>query len=354
MSALDFFDRITRRTQISPSGSFKKLKLALISDELTALCLQHECEIRNISPLNYRVVFRYWRPDILLVESAWYGKGNAWKFKIASYDGHPKRNNDELRRVVTCARDMGIPCVFWNKEDGVHFDRFIQSASLFDHIFTVDANALPRYREALGDAASVHPLMFAIQPALHSPANHGYRYSRACFVGSYSHHIHPRRRMWQDMLFEGTQQLGLTVYDRNSNRRSDVYRYPTRPWIDLRTQIPHRNTAQVYREHMVCLNVNTIEDSPTMFSRRFLEIVASGGLAVSTPALSIEQQFSDYCHIVSSSEELEDLLGALQNGWRPADKEMVQAGARHVLQFHTWEKRLEEILQIVPLRRGLG
>src|SRR5690606_35731893 len=192
-------------------------------------------------------------------------------------------------------------------------------------------------------------LMFSIQPALHAPGLGTYRHKRACFVGSYSHHIHPRRRMWQDMLFESVQALGLTVYDRNSDRRSDVYRYPSRPWIELHPKVDHGRTAQIYQNHMVCLNVNTIEDSATMFSRRFLEILASGGLAVSTPALSIRKLFPEFCHVVSSPEEMTDLFGSLREGWRPIDRDMVRSASEHVLKHHTWERRLGEVLEIVPI-----
>ncbi|MBV7486191.1 glycosyltransferase [Bordetella sp. BOR01] len=345
------FKRPVLGKQAKLSGEFKNLKVALISDDFTSLCLSYECQVRAVSPRNYKWMLKYWRPDILLTESAWCGRNNAWKFKIASYKEHPKRTNDELRRVVSYARELGIPSVFWNKEDAIHFDRFINSASLFDYIFTVDENAIPLYRAALGDDARLATLMFSIQPALHAPSNDTYRYGRACFVGSYSHHIHPRRRMWQDMLFESARDIGLTVYDRNSDRKSEVYRYPVRPWIDIHTKIDHARTAQIYREHMLCLNVNTIEDSATMFSRRFLEILASGGLAVSTPALSIKKLFPELCHIVSSPEEMSTLFDSLRNGWRPSDRDMVRSASEHVLKRHTWEKRLGEILEIVPIGR---
>lgn len=349
MTPLQYFRQLIDERIANRSGPFKNLKIALVADELTTLCLQHECRVRSVSPSNYRTLFTSWRPDILLVESAWHGLGNRWKFRIASYANHPDRNNGDLVKVVNMARDQKIPSVFWNKEDGVHFDRFICSASLFDYIFTVDANAVPRYIANLGDSKPVHTLMFAVQPALHAPAVSDYQDSRACFVGSYSRHIHPRRRMWQEMLFEASKKLGLAVYDRNSARRSEVYRYPNYPWLDIRTRVPHRRTSCIYRNHRVCLNVNTVEDSPTMFSRRFLEILASGGLAVTTPALSIERQFGDFCHIVRNAEEATAVMDGLARGWRPIDNEMVRAGSEHVLKHHTWQARLEELLQIVPI-----
>ena len=50
----------------------------------------------------------------------------------------------------------------------MHFDRFIDSAKLFDHVFTVDENCIPKYKAVMGEDASVHTLMFAVQPKFHS------------------------------------------------------------------------------------------------------------------------------------------------------------------------------------------
>jgi spore maturation protein CgeB len=332
---------------IVPSGAFKELKVALISDELTRKCLAFECRIRDVTPLNYMPILKFWKPDLLFVESAWRGAGDLWKYKIASYPVHHKRSNRALSKVVSYARDLGIPCVFWNKEDCVHFDRFSDSAALFDYVFTVDENCISRYRKLMGPEVSVHPLMFAVQPAIHSPSASGYVHRSACFVGSYSHHIHDRRREWQDMMFRASSELGLTVFDRNSSRRSGTYRYPDLPWLELRKCVPHEQTAQIYRDYMVSLNVNTLEDSGTMFSRRLIEILACGGLAVTNPAPSVERYFKEYCEVVGSGEECRELFGRLKNGLTASDRDRALAGADYILREHTWAHRLEEVLRVI-------
>jgi spore maturation protein CgeB len=237
--------------------------------------------------------------------------------------------------------------VFWNREDGVHFNRFISSAALFDHIFTVDQNCIPRYQEVVGPAVPVAPLMFAVQPAIHSPSPHGYMHRQACFVGSYSSHVHDRRRNLQEMLFAGCSDIGVTVYDRNSGRRSANYRYPDLPWLEVRPSVPHQQTAQLYRDYMVSLNVNTVEDSGTMFSRRLVEILACGGLAVTTPGLSVDRYFKDYSYVVGCEEEARDLFGRLKHGLTPRDREMAAAGAEYVLKEFTWTHRLEEVMRAI-------
>ena len=337
--------------QMASNGVFRNLKVALVSDELTRSSLAFECQVRDLTPLNYKLLLKFWKPDLLFVESAWSGYKNAWKFKIAAYPDHPERNNKSLARMVAYARDLGIPCVFWNKEDGVHFDRFIDSAKLFDHIFTVDENCIPRYRAMVGPNVTVNTLMFPVQPTTHSFTGFNFKHHRANFVGSYSHHVHDRRRHWQDLMFGAVKDacLGLTAVDRNSDRKSANYRYPCAPGLEVLPALPHPKTAQIYKDYLVSLNVNTIEDSATMYSRRLVEILACGGIAVTNPSPAVARYFKDYCHVVHNAGEATDLFARLKHGPSPDDLARAEAGARYVLAEHTWSHRLEEITRVVGL-----
>lgn len=327
------------------------LKVALVADELTRSCLAHECEVIDIAPDGLDALDGPGRPDVLLVESAWHGLGGAWKYKIASYPRYTLRSNRRLRRLVATARDKGIPTVFWNKEDGVHFDRFIESARHFDHVLTVDANCLPRYRAVMGEDASLGVLPFPVQPAIHNFTGFNFQRNDASFLGSYSTHIHDGRREWQHMAFAAALGSGmdLTVYDRNSNRRSSVYRYPDWPGLAVRPAVDHTQTAQIYKDHLVSLNVNTVADSETMFSRRLVEILACGGIAVTSPARSVDAMFGDFCHVIASAEQADALFARLRHGPSSEDFDRAREGARHVLAHHTWAQRLEQIARIVGL-----
>jgi hypothetical protein len=331
-----------------------RLKVALIADELTTACLRYDCEVVPLTPiLNYWTVLRFWRPDLLFVESAWQGNRGAWKYKIASYPDHPQRTNKALARVVSCARELGIPTVFWNKEDGVHFNRFIDSARLFDHVFTVDENCVPRYRAAVGPGVTVDTLSFPVQPRVHFFDGFRFRYNRANFVGSYSHHIHERRREWQNMFFDAATRsnLGLTVFDRNSDRKSSNYRYPELPGVEIRASVPHEATAQVYKDYLVSLNVNTIENSATMYSRRLVEILACGGIAVTNPTPAVERYFAPYCHIVSDAQQGLELFNRLKHGPSREDLERAEAGAIYIQKNHTWAQRLRQVMDVVGARK---
>ena len=334
-----------------PGAKFGQLKIALVADELTGSSLAFECQVRNLTPLNYKLLLGFWKPDMLFVESAWNGFGNAWKFKIAAYPDRPERTNMALQKVVAYARERGIPCVFWNKEDGVHFHRFIDSAKLFEHIFTVDENCIDRYRAVVGAAVTVHSLMFAVQPIMHNFSGFNFKHYCGNFVGSYSHHIHDRRRAWQDIFFNAasSQGLGLIVVDRNSNRKSSDYRFPAMPGLQMRPAVLYAKTALIYKDYLVSMNVNTIEDSGTMFSRRLIEILACGGIAVTNPSPAVSRYFKDYCHVLHNEAEAASLFARLKYGPSNDDLERAQAGALYVLREHTWAHRLEQITRVTGL-----
>ncbi|WP_179505705.1 MULTISPECIES: glycosyltransferase family protein [unclassified Sphingomonas] len=328
------------------------LKIALVADELTRACLVPECRILDVPALataqGFHRLLAANRPDLLLVESAWAGWEQTWRYRVASYPGSWLRSIRRLRVLVHTARDMGIPTVFWNKEDGVHFQRFIASARLFDHVFTVDANCLARYRTLMGADASVHVMPFPVQPAYHRFTGFAFARNQANFVGSYSTHVHPARRAWQDMAFSAALDtgLGLTVYDRNSERPSRIYRYPARCGLEVHPAVAHIETARIYKENLVSLNVNTVTDSATMFSRRLVEILACGGIAVTSAARSVDTLFAEFCHVVRDAAHARDLFARLRHGPSAQDLERARAGAAHVAAHHTWDSRLAQLAAV--------
>ena len=87
-----------------------------------------------------------------------------------------------------------------------------------------------------------------------------------------------------------------------------------------------------------------------MFSRRLIEILACGGLAVTTPGISVDRYFKDYCHVVSCEAEARDLFSGFKNGLIPRDRDMIAAGTEYVLKQHSWAHRLEEIMKIISHR----
>jgi len=222
--------------------------VALIADVLTQSCLSEGCAVKHVTPDNYRSVLSAWKPDLLFVESAWHGYEFSWKYKIVTYN-EPWRTNRKLRKVVEFAKELGVPTVFWNKEDGVHFDKFIGSASFFEYIYTVDEGCVECYKKRLGSEMVVNTLMFPVQPTIHYYSGFNFKLNRANYVGSYLHHIHDKRREWQNKMFWSASGIGITVFDRNSNHKKKIYRYPEFNNLEVRAAVPHEQTASIYKDY---------------------------------------------------------------------------------------------------------
>jgi hypothetical protein len=335
-------------------GRFGRLRIALVADYFTTACLSAECRIRSLTPANYDEVLRHWKPDLLFVESAFHGKNGAWRFQLARQPkwlrlGKPKA----IRRLVALAKDRGIPAVFWNKDDGAFFKDFIDLAQCFEHVFTTDAGCVEQYRQCLPPDSVAHVLAMPYQPAFHSFSGFQFVRNEACFVGSYYRRILDQRRQFLDMAFDACKDAGmrLHVFDRNHHRvsRQFGFKFPAKKHLAVHAGVSYQETALVYKTHVASLNVNSVTDSETMCSRRLLEILACGGIVVTNRSLAVDTHFRDYCHVVETRSEAGELFARLKSGPSGNDLERAEAGAAYVRSAHTWERRLEELSNIIPL-----
>lgn len=333
-------------------GPFAKLKIALVADSFTTDCLAAECRIRCLTPTNYRDVLSDWQPDLVLVESAFHGVRGSWRYELGKQPRWLRLSRPTaIYRLLEFARECSIPTVFWNKDDDAFFAHFIDMAKAFDYVFTTDTHCLPRYRQQLPAHVPVNTLSIPYQPRFHTFDGFDFTHRAACFTGSYYRRILNERRSFLDMMFNAcaAADMALHVYDRNHHRlsRHVEFRYPKMPGLHVHGSVPNQATAAIYKAHVVSLNVNSVTASETMYSRRLLEILACGGIAVTNPSRAVERHFRDYCHVVSSREEAVEVLARLRAGPSREDLDRAEAGAAYVRQHHTWAHRLEEVCRVV-------
>ena len=333
---------------VAHSGPFGKLKVALVADYFTSVCLSAECRIRSLTPDNYRDVIGKWRPDLVFVESAFHGVQGEWRYKLARQPKYIRMSRPRtIRRLAQLVRDKGIPAVFWNKDDSAFFDAFIDVARLFPYVFTTDNTCLPRYAAQLPSGSRADVLAMPYQPAFHHFTGFAFEKNEACFVGSYYRNILNARREVMDMMFDACEHtaMPLHVFDRNSHRLSRFFefRYPRKPSLHMHDTIPYTETASAYKRYTVSLNVNSVTDSETMCSRRLLEILACGGILITNGSPVVDKVFRDYCHVITSPEQMRELLARLRFGPSADDRDRAEAGAAYVSKAHTWQCRLEQL-----------
>lgn len=323
------------------------LKVLSILDDFTFQGLNQSNSLNLIQdkPFWYRKSNKI---DFMLVESAWRGNNDQWRHKIADYPNHPNRNNHQLAKLVAWAKDHHIPTIFWNKEDPYHYDQFINTAKLFDYIFTTDDLSIERYKT---DAphAKVHVLPFFIQTNLHKPQNITIR-NRSLFIGSYHSTEHPERKIWQDRIFPQAARYGLTIIDRHSESALETQQFPKYMGdVEYLNAIPYNQTQQIYNQFSHCLNVNSITHSNTMFSRRLLEIMACGKLAISNPSQAISHLFKDMCICIDDPIEANDLFEQLSHGYTHDQIEMCHYAQQHVEENYNVNHWINQILKEINI-----
>lgn len=281
--------------------------------------------------------------DFLFVESAWEGNGGDWRYALSQWE---QQRPNRLLELIEHFRAQQRPTVFWNKEDPVNFDVFLAAARHFDHVFTTDAATIPWYRRELGHDR-VHALPFAAQPQLHNPmGNRRDVLPRVCFAGSWRGEKYERRANDAEILLRPALDLGvLDIFDRQA-LTPDAFPPP----YDAASLGPrtYDETMQAYRQYAAFLNVNSVQNSPTMFSRRVFELLACATPVVSTPAQGITELLGDTVITVETAADTKTAVERLVAD-RTYRDHTGQRGYRHVMRHHTYSHRVDTMLDAIGL-----
>lgn len=325
-----------------PGRSLEKLRIGVIADEFTTETIRRSATVIPLDPLDFARQLCEEQLDLVFVESAWSGNGGQWHRRVGRYSDE---EHGPLRELLTRCRAGGVPSVFWNKEDPVHIERFRVTGALCDHVFTTDADMIPEYLhearhfESAG-AVTASSMPFYAQPAIHNPLP-GRRplEDTVSYAGTYYGDRYPERMRQLDHLLGVAAPHGLAIYDRQLTVPGSPYRFPGQYERTVRGALPYDEVIDSYRAHAVNLNVNSVATSPTMFSRRVVEIAACGGVVLSTWSRGIHETFGSA--IPSSNDDLQ--CAALLAAWTSDPEERLREvwlQLRTVLRSHTVETAL--------------
>ncbi|MET3351808.1 UNVERIFIED_ORG: spore maturation protein CgeB [Arthrobacter sp. UYEF1] len=327
------------------------LRAAVILDEFSSLCFGFEWNCVNVTPADWQSEILDNPVDLLFVESAWAGNSGAWKYHLTGGGGP----SAELRNLVNWCRGQGIPTIFWNKEDPPHYTDFLDTATLFDVVFTSDATRCPHYVRDLGHDR-VYVLPFAAQPKIHNPVRprSGWHSRDIAFAGMYFRHKFPERREQMDFLLRGAvegsagMESGLEIFSRMLGG-DERYQFPE-PFADrVVGQLPYAEMLTAYKAYKVFLNVNSVTDSPSMCARRIFEISASGTPVVSAPSLAIREFFSpEEVFVATDAEETRGVVRALVRNSSLGER-AVHLAQRRIWNAHTYSHRVGNVLERVGI-----
>jgi SAM-dependent methyltransferase/spore maturation protein CgeB len=308
-----------------------------LSGHYSANAFRYEWQQVQFGPEDWREVLESERPAMLFVESAWHGNNGRWA-TMMSAAGAPKQ---PVRDLVAWCKEQGIPTVFWNKEDPPNFDRFIETAKLFDQVFTVDSDCIPRYVEAVGhDRVGLLP--FGAQPRIHNPvAVPGGRKHEVAFAGTYHAKKYPERAAQMQTILGPAREFDLHIYSRISD--DPDFAFPAEYTDFIVGSLPYEKMLAAYKAYKIFLNVNSVTESPTMCARRVFELSACGTPVVSGYSRALENVFGDLVHLATAPEETTEALVELMKDADQRDRNGHLA-MREVFTKHLYGHRADSVL----------
>ena len=330
-------DRSVARAALPLPADLARLRVAVVLDEFSEASFAPECELMPLSPRGWAEEIEAFQPHMLLVESAWRGRNGEWTGLV---DG----NSATLRSLVGACRKSGIPTAFWNKEDPLHFEAFIEAARSFDAVFTTDVDSIPVYRRELGHER-VYLLPFAMQPRMYHPIGDGDRENAAFFAGAWYDRMAERSSSLRRLLDAWSLICRVDIYDRNFGRPGAEGRFPAKYGHMLRGGVPYEELPEIFRRYRFGLNLNTIKDSPSMFARRVFELLGCGVSVYGNYSRGQCMMFGD---LAVASDDIERVFRiAWQENSNPdsmGNRVRRLSALRKVLEQHTYRHRLQEIV----------
>ncbi|WP_035745837.1 glycosyltransferase family protein [Haematomicrobium sanguinis] len=329
---------------------YPDLTVAVIADPFTELALKFEWNQIAVRPNNWLTEVDWDKIDLVFVESAWAGNDGAWSHQLTGKNAP----SAEIKSMISYVKQQGIPTVFWNKEDPPHYQDFVETARIFDYVFTSDAGRVDNYRQDLGhDRVGV--LSFAAQPVLHNPIRPvGFHERDVAFAGMYFDHKYPKRKQQLELLLNGAEgivkerQPGLEIFARHQGA-SKNHQFPEKYQGNVVGELTYPEMLSAYKAYKVMLNVNSAPESTTMCSRRVFEAVASGSTVVSAKSESIRTYFPE-----DQIQQPWDRFTAMEAiGLGLADTVLTQSknhlAQREIWKHHTYSHRVDTILGAVGI-----
>lgn len=316
----------------------RDVRIAAIMDDFSYRSFSPECLVTQLTPESWKEQLEEMKPHFLFVESAWKGKDDLWDRKISS-------TSDELVSLMNYCNVKGIPTVFWNKEDPVHFNTFINTAKLFDFIFTTDIDVIKKYK-SLTRNDDVFLLPFAAQPRLHNPIERYSREDAFCFAGSYYKRYEDRQKDFA--IFYGTlsRMKRFDIYDRYLGSGLENYSFPDDYKGSILGSLPPGEIDKAYKGYLFGINMNSIKQSQTMFARRVFELMASNTIVLSNYSRGLRAFFGDLVISTDDGASLEDSVNRISSDPDRRDRFRLEA-LRSILIQHTYTDRLVYLINKV-------
>ena len=336
------YTRILPMLRAKPSTQINNFaKMAIVCDQMTWKNICQDHNVVALTPRTWKDVLPVSRNNnqikLFFCEAAWSGvpdscwRGQIYKDRRVFYE-----NRRSLLDVLRRCKTIGIPSVFWAKEDPEYFEDdtydFTDTAIKFDYILTTAQECISKYN-AMGHN-NVHLWPFGFSPKIFYPPGDRdvKRENVAVFAGSWLVE-HPKRCRDMADIFDMVldANIVLRIYDRHCIAGKSAKPFPDKYKPFVLDSVPYEELGEIYRNAEYAINVNTVRDSSTMFARRVYEAMACGCIVITNESVGLRQQFNQNMWYLGESFDI------------TAAEKIRRQNIQTVFTFHTGEQRMEQL-----------
>ncbi|MGJ7910847.1 glycosyltransferase [Neobacillus sp. LXY-1] len=326
------------------SRYYEKLKvnIGIIADEFLYNSYKDIANFHYIDRDNYKKFSN--QLDVFLVVTAWKGLNMEWKGL-----GNPniRKHRQDLFKIIDFYRSQGTKIVFYSKEDPVNYDIFIEIAKQCDYIFTTAEEKIDDYKRDCQNE-KVHVLDFGINPLYHNPIGIKKfpKRKEVLFAGSW-YEKYPHRQVDTRILFDGVIEgnRDLKIIDRNYDLKLVHYFFPEQYLKYVSPAVDHHYLQKLHKLFDWAINLNTVQDSKTMFANRIYELQAIGNIMLSNYSLGVNNKFPNI-FLIDHKNEIKDIFNAFSD--EDVFEHQVQ-GVRTVMTDHTSYHRIMGMLENIGI-----
>lgn len=323
-------------------------KIGIISDEFMFYALK---DAANFVYIPYQENIEVDESlDVLLVVSSWRGLDHSW-----DYVANPKgRVRAKLIELIEKYKESSILTVFYSKEDPVSYNEYLSIAKETDFIFTSAAECVDDYKRDTNNE-NVYTLEFGVNPLYHNPIGKNLTDKKlnkiVTFAGSWMVRF-PQRNEVALEIFKGVAKTDyeLSIIDRQYERKMPRYHYPYFLMSNIAATIPHERLMKLHKATSWGINLNSVQDSETMFANRIYELQAMGNITISNYNKGVHRLFP-HVFISQNRNEVENLLTTLSIKEK---KRLIAKGISEVMLHHTSFHRVYKLLNIIGIEHELN
>lgn len=291
----------------------KDLNVISILDPFSNTIFSKEFNNYSLNPNIWLKQFENIKPDLFLVESVWNSVNSNFNFSYPN-------NINLIKNILHYCNLNYIKVLFWNKEDGINYNKFIWIARLFPNISTTDNNCIPKYLIDCNHK-NIFIFPFGVTPELHNPFNKGsIKPSDILFAGrwyygnEFSNRIKDMNILFQD--FQLFKNKNLVIFDRNYNKLLGKKSFPNHFLPYLKERVNYEIICLYYRHFKILYNVNSVHNSDTMFSRRVLESIACKTFVISSYSKALKNFHLNSIYLCFNNNDTKKYTNFILNNYK--------------------------------------